>query len=127
MSECSCVGTRPGRPICSHLTIVRRIRHMDLYRLSGDRKSDFDPLDFDYVFSNCISLIEWTERLPIEIVPSNRHRLDIGLSIIPSTDERRMLLTAPIGSAWVDRLKFLVQDGLVDDLLIGEPNSTMND
>ena len=90
----------------------------DLYRLSGEQESDFDPLELDFVFTKCISLIEWPSRLPTSIKPPILDRLDINLSILPSTDERQMQLTAPVGSTWNERLDVLVDEGLVDDLLI---------
>lgn len=90
----------------------------DLYRLSGDNKVDFSPLDLDFVFSNCISLVEWPSRLPIEIFPPVACRLDVVLSIVPATDERRMTLRALGGSKWQERLRSLVREGFVDDLIL---------
>ena len=104
--------------VLSSFSLLISISMQDLYRLSGEQESDFDPLELDFVFKKCISLIEWPSRLPTSIKPPPKNRLDINLSILPSTDERQMQLTAPVGSTWNERLKGMVKDGLVEDLLI---------
>lgn len=38
------------------------IHHMDLYRLSEGKPEDLEPLNLDFVFKECISLIEWPSR-----------------------------------------------------------------
>lgn len=102
----------------SSYSIPSFIFEQDLYRLSGDRQNDFSPLDLDFVFSKCISLVEWPCRLPNEIGPPLENRLDVILSIVPATDERQMTLSAPEGSTWRDRLRALVREGFVDDLML---------
>jgi hypothetical protein len=53
-------------------------------------------------------------------MPPPTNRLDIDLSIVPSTDERRITLTTPVGSTWKDRLEHLVEEGMLDDLLLDD-------
>lgn len=89
----------------------------DLYRLSGNCSSEFSPLDLPFAFTKCISLVEWPNRLPPELIP-HQFTLNVNLSIIPATDKREMVLTAPLGSTWGDRLRLMVDEGLVDDLLL---------
>lgn len=38
------------------------IHHMDLYRLSEGKPEDLEPLNLEFVFKECISLIEWPSR-----------------------------------------------------------------
>jgi len=102
------------------------IHHMDLYRLSGN-KDDFDPLDLDHVFTNCISLIEWPSRLG-DLTPLER--LDISFQIHmdsndseeedddePETRTRHLTLT-PHGKKWRDKILLLDEEGYLDDLII---------
>ena len=67
-----------------------------------------------------ISLVEWPSKLdPFpDLFPPTKHRLDVDISIVPETDERRLTLSIPEGSAWDDRLQTLVEEGLLDDLLV---------
>jgi len=97
---------------------MKEIKHMDLYRLSGNCSYEFSPLDLPFAFTQCISLIEWPNRLPPKLLPSDRSTLNINLSIAPATEKRKMVLTAPLGSTWGDRLRLIVEEGYVDDLLI---------
>ena len=94
---------------------------MDLYRLSGKSSRDFEPLGLNHVFSNCISLIEWPARLQAfpELLPPEETLLKIDLRIPdPTSDERVMSLVASTESSWTMRLKYLVEEGMVDDLLL---------
>lgn len=100
------------------LSSIDNSGNQDLYRLSGSHKDDFSPLDLNVVFSTCISLIEWPSRLPEELQPPLESRLHIKLSIKPATDQREMVLAAPLGSKWCNRLRNMVGDGFVDDLLL---------
>ena len=96
---------------------------MDLYRLSG-RPQDLMPLNLDHVFSNCVALIEWPERMGDQIPET---RLEISMRISKSSDggnddddlERTMTLQ-PFGAVWEERLQRLLADGYVDDLLADE-------
>eukprot|EP00532_Pseudo-nitzschia_australis_P019042 CAMPEP_0168287440 /NCGR_PEP_ID=MMETSP0142_2-20121227/2263_1 /TAXON_ID=44445 /ORGANISM="Pseudo-nitzschia australis, Strain 10249 10 AB" /LENGTH=255 /DNA_ID=CAMNT_0008232825 /DNA_START=719 /DNA_END=1486 /DNA_ORIENTATION=+ len=98
------------------------IHHMDLYRLSGRSPRDFEPLGLGRVFANCISLIEWPVRLQAfpELLPPEETLLKIDLRIPdPTSDERVMSLVSSTESSWTTRLKYLVDEGMVDDLLLG--------
>jgi tRNA A37 threonylcarbamoyladenosine biosynthesis protein TsaE len=93
---------------------------MDLYRLPGRSPKDFEPLDLPHVFSNCISLIEWPSRLQTfpELLPPEQNTLQIDIRIVPSSEERTMKLTTNDNSSWKDRLQYLIDEEMVDDLLI---------
>jgi len=101
---------------------------MDLYRLSGTSPKDFDALALPHVFSQCISLIEWPSRLQAfpQIVPPKGNLLEIDIHIRPLLDERTMTLTTLEDSSWKDRLKFLVDEGMVDDLVIVSDENNEN-
>lgn len=45
------------------LDLLRRIYHMDLYRLPGVDLQELVPLNLEHVFGKCTSLIEWPVRL----------------------------------------------------------------
>jgi tRNA A37 threonylcarbamoyladenosine biosynthesis protein TsaE len=94
---------------------------MDLYRLSGKSAKDFDPLDLRRVFSNCISLIEWPSRLQAfpELLPQEDTLLKIDIRIPdPTSDERVMSLVSTNESSWTFRIKNLIEEGMIDDLLL---------
>ena len=99
---------------------------MDLYRLSGASK-DLLALDLDHVFSRCVSLIEWPSRLG-DMIPSER--LDIRITIpqqpvndkedealLHQEDYPRSMWLQPQGHAWVERIRTLLSEGYIDDLL----------
>ena len=97
-----------------------RIHHMDLYRLSGEDQGDFGPLNLDYVFKNCISLIEWPSRLG-KLIPSQR--LHINFRIDPKSDDNNdentiFLTLTPYGEKWEKHLEKIQDDGYLDDLII---------
>eukprot|EP00536_Pseudo-nitzschia_multiseries_P010522 jgi/Psemu1/203500/e_gw1.323.25.1 len=97
------------------------IHHMDLYRLSGKSPRDFEPLGLGHVFSNCISLIEWPSRLQAfpELLPPEETLLKLDLRIPDRTsDERVLSIVSATESSWTDRLKYIVEEGMVDDLLL---------
>jgi tRNA threonylcarbamoyladenosine biosynthesis protein TsaE len=101
---------------------------MDLYRLSG-RPQDLMPLNLDHVFSNCVALIEWPERMG-DLIPETR--LEISMRISKSSndgnddddletdDKVRTMTLQPYGAIWEERLQRLLADGYVDDLLADE-------
>ncbi len=98
---------------------------MDLYRLSGKSPRDFDPLNLLHVFSNCISLIEWPSRLQAfpQLLPPDETLLKIDIRIPdPTSDERVMTLACSssslLESSWTTRLQYLIDEGMVDDLLL---------
>jgi Threonylcarbamoyl adenosine biosynthesis protein TsaE len=104
---------------------------MDLYRLGST--DDLSPLNLQHVFQNCISLIEWPERVS-GLLPEGR--LDVHLTILPSErtvdpsmvngndDENdypnapRTMVLRPRGELWMNRVLKLVEDGSLDDLLV---------
>jgi tRNA A37 threonylcarbamoyladenosine biosynthesis protein TsaE len=100
---------------------------MDLYRLSTS--DDLSPLNLSHVIDHCISLIEWPQSLH-SLLPEDR--LDIQVNILPSssdaglpTDEGdvaeddvpRRILLRPVGETWADRIRQLLEDGSIEDLL----------
>lgn len=102
---------------------------MDLYRLSGQSPRDFDPLDLGHVFSNCISLIEWPSRLQSypQLLPPEETLLRIDIRIPnPTSDERVMVLASSSESSWTTRLTYLIDEGMVDDLLLYTDNDRGN-
>ena len=114
-----------------------KIYHMDLYRLSGQTDDELVPLDLENVFTNHISLIEWPSRLRVK----PEVRLDVTLTIDSTMmqqqqqdcsdedDEKedeeidyetrdRCMKLVPHGDRWVERLKFLEEEGYLEDLII---------
>jgi tRNA A37 threonylcarbamoyladenosine biosynthesis protein TsaE len=102
---------------------------MDLYRLSGASK-DLLLLDLQHVFANCMSLIEWPQRLG-EANPTER--LDIRITIPkPLTEANheetanqngeedcpRHILLQPHGNGWSERIQYMLGEGYIDDLLL---------
>ncbi|MGE3332184.1 MAG: tRNA (adenosine(37)-N6)-threonylcarbamoyltransferase complex ATPase subunit type 1 TsaE [Rhodospirillaceae bacterium] len=79
------------------------IWHFDLYRLNG--AEDVLELGWDEALSGGISLVEWPERLGA-LLP--RHRLDVVLSSIPGSNERRAALHG--GAQWKDRIADMKHD-----------------
>jgi tRNA A37 threonylcarbamoyladenosine biosynthesis protein TsaE len=95
---------------------------MDLYRLPGSSSKELEPLALPYVFSHCISLIEWPGILSnfSEIALSKENLLDVDITICPLTEERILTLTTEENSTWRKRLQNLIDEGLVEDLLLEE-------
>jgi tRNA A37 threonylcarbamoyladenosine biosynthesis protein TsaE len=107
---------------------------MDLYRLS-DRPEEQDllPLNLDYVFENCVSLIEWPSRIGADRIPSERLDVQINIMQLPVTDDEsdgndeqnnessedrpRLMLLKPRGTDWENILRELRDEGYLDDLL----------
>jgi hypothetical protein len=73
--------------------------------------------------------VEWPSRLfpHSDLMPPPTNRLDIDLSIVPSTDERRMTLTTLAGSTWKGRLQHLLDEGMLDDLLLDDKGAIDDD
>jgi len=110
--------------------MTREIHHMDLYRLSGKSAQNFEPLGLARVFSDCISLIEWPSRLKAfpELLPKEEKLLQIDLRILdPVSDERVMSLVSSTESSWTKRLQYLVDEGMVDDLLLYDDDDDDDD
>uniref|UniRef100_A0A7S2XNM5 tRNA threonylcarbamoyladenosine biosynthesis protein TsaE n=1 Tax=Attheya septentrionalis TaxID=420275 RepID=A0A7S2XNM5_9STRA len=95
------------------------IHHMDLYRLSGDK--DLEPLNMNYVLSNCLSLIEWPSRLG-SLTPTVRLDATFKIEDLNPNDDfeskRRYLTLDAHGGIWEERLKLLVSEGFIDDFII---------
>lgn len=121
----------------TNLTLLHtiRIHHMDLYRLSG-RPQDLMPLNLDHVFSNCVALIEWPERMG-DRIPETRLEISMRMSSdttssrsndgdddsnddLETEDKVRTMTLQPYGAVWEERLQRLLADGYVDDLLADE-------
>ena len=65
------------------------IWHMDFFRLEKSQTyNHYNDLDLNQAFQNCVSLIEWPDRLE-KIIPLKR--LDLKLDFINKDDERRNL------------------------------------
>jgi len=95
------------------------IHHMDFYRLS-DHATDFQPLNLPYVFQNCISLIEWPNKLKCsncsDLIPNEY--LDIQIKIQENNPNVRLISITPIGRKWESRIQFLIDEGYFDDLIV---------
>ncbi|KAL7547101.1 hypothetical protein ACHAWF_010414 [Thalassiosira exigua] len=122
-----------------------KVYHMDLYRLSG-AADDLAPLDLENVFARHISLVEWpcrlrerpTERLDVTLtidasdegyemldgaagddIDADEDDGDGDEKNIDADDRRcRRMTLIPHGTRWADRLRFLVDEGYLEDLLI---------
>ncbi len=79
------------------------IWHADLYRL-GD-SSELVELGLDDAFETAIVVIEWADRLPAELVPTDAIRIDIQ----PKDDGRIVAVTATEKQA--DTLKSVFDHG----------------
>jgi tRNA A37 threonylcarbamoyladenosine biosynthesis protein TsaE len=114
-------------------TTAVEIHHMDLYRLTGDNKpqKDLAPLHLDYVFSKCISLVEWPVRLgdvspderleiDIRIVADDHDEDDAAVDIDDGDNSPRRVTLTPRGAVWEERIRLLRDEGLVDDMLIDD-------
>lgn len=65
--------------------------------------------------------MEWPTRLSTtqpQLLPPNKHRLDVEISILPQSETRVMTLFAPTGSTWSGRLQTVLEEGMLDDLLL---------
>ena len=80
----------------------KTIHHMDLYRLPAGR--DMSILGFPGIYDNSICLIEWPQRLGVDLLPESYLAVDIS---ILSQDSRQIELK-PIGKKWMDKLQNLI-------------------
>ena len=98
---------------------------MDLYRLGPT--DDLTPLNLPHVLAHCTALIEWPARLGAEALSDDR--LEVHLTLMPPTpneddgsssedDVPRRMLLQPYGSQWMQRMRELLDDGCLDDLLM---------
>ena len=109
-----------------------KIYHMDLYRLSGTNEDELQPLNLPQVFNNDISLIEWPSRLHTKPEVRLDVTLTIDSSIVVQEEEdsddeeeedgsesaSRVMKLVPHGKTWIERLKFLEDEGYLDDLIM---------
>lgn len=79
-----------------------RLWHFDFYRL--DKPQDAIELGIDEAFADCVSFVEWPERLADSLPPS---RLDVELGFAEAPDLRRVVVRG--GPAWEGRLADLDQ------------------
>ena len=99
---------------------------MDLYRLPEHAHQQYSMLNLDHVFANCVSLIEWPERLPKQLVPAERLELSIEYATLSQRDDTtdmdstqqqyRILTFHPYGYTWRRRVKDICDMGYIDDL-----------
>jgi hypothetical protein len=113
---------------------------MDLYRLSDHANQQYFMLNLDHVFKNCMSLIEWPERLPEKYIPEERLELSIeyasrakpdGTVDMEDTEQYRVLTFAPFGYLWRRRIYDIRYMGYIEDLVMKErdefnPNEPQN-
>jgi Threonylcarbamoyl adenosine biosynthesis protein TsaE len=102
---------------------------MDLYRLPEHTNRQYFMLNLDHVFKNCISLVEWPERLPAELVPEERLEISIDFAknvqhdeVVDSNGDNqcRIMTFNPIGHLWRSRVYDMRYMGYIEDLLIEE-------
>lgn len=93
-----------GRALCPGVTV----HHMDLWRLPEGKAGQL--IDFPHVFSECVSLIEWPEKLGADLVPAQRLEVRLTHAGDPLEDEDcgRVARLTPVGEAWERRLGLLV-------------------
>ena len=119
------VGCSLGLDSRDTLFRLLRIHHIDLYRLSG-HPDDFSPLNLEYVYRDCISLIEWPVRLPPSLQPPDKRRLEVDIRIQPADENeaeidnnpRIVTLSYPKGSEWQQHIRKIVEEGYLDDMIV---------
>ena len=85
------------------------VHHMDLYRLSGPK--DLGVLGIPDIFSSCVCLIEWPQRLG-ELVPQERLEVEIRVTgSAASEDEDGIAARTVSFSGWG-----AMWEGLLDEL-----------
>lgn len=103
-----------GRARCTGVTV----HHMDLWRLPEGKIDQL--VDLKDIFSNCVSLIEWPERLGDDLMP--KQYLSIHLAIVSDSkedsggideadfedDRPRVASFEAKGSQWLNRLPALL-------------------
>ncbi|KAK4538315.1 hypothetical protein CDCA_CDCA17G4340 [Cyanidium caldarium] len=70
-----------GNALLPHATV----HHLDLYRVGN--AADRSIVDFEHIFRECISLIEWPERLSEWLLPP--HHLEVWLRFVPDDETGR--------------------------------------
>ena len=89
-----------GRALCAGVTV----HHMDLWRLPEGKAAQL--IDFPHVFSECVSLIEWPEKLGAELMPVQRLEVRLTHAADPLLEDEggRVAHLEPVGETWVRRL-----------------------
>jgi hypothetical protein len=119
---------------------ICRIHHMDLYRLQDHTNQQYFMLNLDHVFKNCLSLIEWPERLPEHLIPEERLEISIdyaskakpdGTIDMESEKQYRIMTFTPYGFVWRRRVYDIRYMGYIEDLKMKEhdefnPNNPQN-
>jgi tRNA A37 threonylcarbamoyladenosine biosynthesis protein TsaE len=99
---------------------------MDLYRLPEHANRQYFMLNLEHVFKNCISLVEWPERLPAEFIPEERLEISIDFatkvkpdgSVDMNSDKQyRIMKFNPIGYLWRRRVYDMRYMGYIEDLI----------
>ena len=85
------------------------IHHLDLYRLADSSsaisiRSLEDILDISNIFKQCICIVEWSEMLPLSMIPADRLEVSIFADDAYLTDTRTVSL-APHSARWEARIK----------------------
>ena len=84
---------------------------MDLYRLPNG--CDLSILGIPSIFANSITLIEWPQRIDIDVLPSSYLEIDITIE----DGETRVISFTSIGNQWNDKIDEL-------DLIVDEETNT---
>ena len=100
-----------GSALCAGVTV----HHMDLWRLAEGKVTEL--VDLPHVFTECVSLIEWPDRLGAANVPAAYLAVDLVHDAPPDDEEedfdddapRTATLTA-VGDAWAPRLAQLAPE-----------------
>ena len=100
-----------GSALCAGVTV----HHMDLWRLAEGKVTEL--VDLPKVFAECVSLIEWPDRLGAANVPAAYLAVDLVHDATPDDEEedfdddapRTATLTA-VGDAWAPRLAQLAPE-----------------
>lgn len=80
----------------------KTIHHMDLYRLPAGR--DMSILGFPSIYDHSICLIEWPQRLGVDLLPESYLAVDISIL----TQDSRQIELKPVGKKWMDKLQTLI-------------------
>jgi tRNA threonylcarbamoyladenosine biosynthesis protein TsaE len=100
------------------------IRHLDLYRLSGTSPRDFEALDLDHVFTKCVALMEWPERLGNHVaLPTER--LEIRITIPADTTEKESSSSSSMDRVTTSYTISTTSNDDDDDLFDGEEDTKL--
>lgn len=100
---------------------------MDLYRLNKENPSSFSALDIKNVFRNCVSLVEWSTRLPELFVPNDRLEVEFAIDntakdryddIVDHEKASRILTFTAHGPFWNEVMQSILCEGYLNDFII---------